>query len=36
MSNYVEVRHVSKTFKTKRGTNEVVRDVNFSVGENDW
>lgn len=35
MSNYVEVRHVSKTFKTKRGTNEVVRDVNFSVGKNE-
>ena len=35
MSNYVELSHVSKTFTTKRGTNEVVKDVNFSVKENE-
>ncbi len=35
MSSYVELNHVSKTFITKRGSNEVVRGVNFSVKENE-
>lgn len=35
MKDYVELSHVSKTFTTKRGANQVVRDVNFSVKENE-
>lgn len=35
MSSYVELSHVSKTFITKRGSNEVVRNVSFSVKENE-
>lgn len=35
MSHYITLKHVSKTFVTKRGAHEVVRDVNFTVNENE-
>lgn len=35
MSKYIELKHVSKTFVSKRGAHEVVKDVNFTVNENE-
>ena len=35
MSRYIELKNVSKTFITKRGPHEVVRDVNFTVDQNE-
>lgn len=35
MSNYIELQNVSKTFTSKRGEHEVVRNVNFTVNENE-
>ena len=35
MSNYIELNNVSKTFTTKRGSHEVVRNVNFTVDQNE-
>jgi len=35
MSKYIDLKNVSKTFVSKRGVHEVVKNVNFTVDENE-